>query len=308
MPFPPFYLYWNPSGTRVAYLGTGDSSLEIGLLDVAGGGTEAATIDSGQPYYFAWDGDGGRLLVHVGTERLEWLDLDGTITPLPQTPGFFQAPALSPDGERLVFAARDAGGERLLVANPAGEVTQTIAGHETSASFVLSPDGRRLAYQVNGSRDDVITALGATAVLAEQPLAQTPPAGLRVADLDEGGESTITLEPALAFSWDPGSGKLLTLLADLTGAQARFRWRVWNAADEVAVTFEPFVPSLRMARDYLPFFDQYAQSVSYWAPDGSAFAYAGTSDSGQPGIWVQPTRADVAASKVADGSFVAWSP
>jgi hypothetical protein len=52
---------------------------------------------------------------------------------------------------------------------------------------------------------------------------------------------------------------------------------------------------------------QYAQSMSLWSPDGSAFAYPGISEDGQEGIWIQSARPDRAPVLVADGDFVACS-
>jgi hypothetical protein len=48
--------------------------------------------------------------------------------------------------------------------------------------------------------------------------------------------------------------------------------------------------------------------MSLWSPDSSAFAYPGTNEDGEEGIWVQSARADRAAVLVGDGDFVAWSP
>jgi len=54
-------------------------------------------------------------------------------------------------------------------------------------------------------------------------------------------------------------------------------------------------------------FEQYAQSVSLWSPDSSAFAYPPSED-GQEGIWIQAARPDRAPVPVAEGDFVGWSP
>src|SRR4029453_1308966 len=69
-----------------------------------------------------------------------------------------------------------------------------------------------------------------------------------------------------------------------------------------------FVPSELVAVGYLQFFEQYAQSMSLWSPDSSAFAYPGMNEDGEEGIWIQSARPDRAAVLVAAGAFVAWSP
>ena len=48
--------------------------------------------------------------------------------------------------------------------------------------------------------------------------------------------------------------------------------------------------------------------MNLWSPDGSAFVYAGESESGESGIWIQPATADVAPDRIADGVFATWSP
>jgi Tol biopolymer transport system component len=55
----------------------------------------------------------------------------------------------------------------------------------------------------------------------------------------------------------------------------------------------------------LPFFDQYAQSMTLWSPDGEAFAYPAMTG-GIPGIWIQ----DIDGTdpiRLTDGSWVSWS-
>jgi hypothetical protein len=47
--------------------------------------------------------------------------------------------------------------------------------------------------------------------------------------------------------------------------------------------------------------------MSLWSPDGSAFAYAGTTEAGDSGIWIQPARAGSEPILVSGGVFAAWS-
>ena len=48
--------------------------------------------------------------------------------------------------------------------------------------------------------------------------------------------------------------------------------------------------------------------MSLWAPDASAFVYAGESESGESGVWIQPASSNTAPVRVADGVFATWSP
>ena len=75
---------------------------------------------------------------------------------------------------------------------------------------------------------------------------------------------------------------------------------MWDGASSFVTP--RFIPSLRLAGEYLPFFEQYAQSMSPWSPDGSAFAYPGISEDGQEGIWIQCARPDRAPVLVAEAT------
>ena len=68
------------------------------------------------------------------------------------------------------------------------------------------------------------------------------------------------------------------------------------------------VPTTIFASSYLPFWDQYSRSHTLWAPDGSAYAYSGQDDRGQPAIWVQSIGVDTGPNNVAGGDVVFWSP
>jgi hypothetical protein len=81
---------------------------------------------------------------------------------------------------------------------------------------------------------------------------------------------------------------------------------VWKGGS--SFTTPRFYPSETFARDYLEFFQQYAQSMSLWAPDGSAFTYAGSNEAGASGVWIQPATEGAEPVLVADGVFAEWSP
>ncbi len=297
-PFPVFYMFWDPTGQRLAYLHSGVPELEIGLVDVGGGGDVAMTFDSGQPYYFSWSPDGGSLVAHVGADRLDVLDAAGGDARPLDGPGSFQAPSWGGDGA-LVYAAAAADGQRLVRRmGEAAEAAELLA-FDGFIWFVPSPDGRKIAFQVVGGDG----TQGVTAALRTAQPADAPVGALAVADVATGDVTTLTAETALAFFWS-GDGTLLSLHpdGDRTGW---FRWRVWS---DDPFTGPPYRPTLIMARDYMPFFDQYAQSLTPWAPDGSAFAYAGRHESGSEGIWVQPAAPGIDPVRISGGRFVVWSP
>jgi TolB protein len=81
---------------------------------------------------------------------------------------------------------------------------------------------------------------------------------------------------------------------------------VWDGTGSIA--FGQFLPSQTYLLDYLRYFDQYARSMTPWAPDGSAFTYAGEGKNGARGVWVQPASPNGAAVRIGDGVYAAWSP
>jgi TolB protein len=286
--FAPFYLSWDPTSSRVAFLGSRRPSLiELGLVEVAGGRAGIRSLDAGQPYYFSWAPTGEEMLVHVGTDRLERLGLDRTRSTVGEVPGAFRAPAWSADGETMVYASLDGDVQSLIVRDVARGVTRKLLPFQGAISFVLSPAEARVAFQVSGDEG------------ASEPLS--------VIDLTSGEVRAIGASPAAAFFWSPAGERLLSLVADPDGDVPWFRWHVWDGKSDFATT--RFLPSPTFAQEYLPFFDQYAQSMTLWAPDGSAFAYPGLNEAGEAGIWVQEARANVAPVLVSDGGvLVTWSP
>jgi len=281
----PFYLSWDPTSSRIAYLGSpSQDDIELGIWEVAGR-SSGTPLDAGQPFYLSWAPAGDQLLVHVGEDRLEQLDLDGSLTTVADRPGSFSAPVWTADGRTFVYASVGAARQRLVVQGAEAENERPLVSFDGLISFVVSPDGERIAFQV----------IGEESVLP-----------LSVVDVDTGETVEITDAAVAAFFWSPDSERLLYLDPDADEERIRFRWGVWEGTSSFLTP--PFVPSLQFAREYLQFFEQYAQSMSLWSPDGSAFAYPGANKEGEEGIWIQSARPDRAPVLVADGDFVAWSP
>lgn len=283
----PFYLFWDPTSARIAYLGSSASSqIELGIVEVADGGAEAMPIDAGQPFYLSWAPSGEQLLVHVGTDRLDRLELDGTLATVDARPGAFSAPVWTTDGRSFVYASETGDKQRLLIQDLDKKRGRELVPFEGAITFVVSPDGSRVAFQVVHGVDDV------------DPLS--------VIDRETGAIERVASGFVPSFFWSPEGDRLLFLVPESDPDRVWFRWGVWDGESTFGTS--RFYPSLVFGRDYLSFFEQYAQSMSLWAPDGSAFAYAGYNESGEEGIWVQPAELDREPVLVTDGAFVAWSP
>ena len=284
----PFYLSWDPTSSRIGYLGSlAPEEIGFGIVELEAPDVPTEAIDSGRPFYLSWGPDGRELLAHIGEDRLERLGIDGEGETVNPRPGTFNVPFWTQDGSTLIYGSNESAFGQALIAEDArtGERTPLVEFPD-GLIFVASPDGSRIAYQT-------IDAV-------------SPAGPLMVLDATTGEEVQLVDHLAAAFFWSPDGEKLLYLDPVFSNGQPFYRWGIWDG-DSVFET-QRIVPSLLMVDDYLPFFEQYAQSMSLWSPDSTAFAYAGMNEAGEAGIWVQEARRDRAPVLVSDGDFVSWSP
>ncbi|HJS26594.1 MAG TPA: hypothetical protein VJ913_05650 [Actinomycetota bacterium] len=279
----PFYLSWDPTSSRIAYLGGREMDIELGIVEAERG--RGTPLDTGQPFYLSWGPGGDQLLVHVGEDRLERIDLDGSLTKVADRPGTFFAPVWTTDGRAFVYASVEGDGQRLVVHDVEEPAGRSLVPFDGLVRFVVSPDGRRIAFQI---------------------LEQQRALPLTVIDVRTGETTEIVEGITGGFFWSPDGARLLYLTPDPDEEQFWYRWGVWDGTS--SFTTPRFLLSLVVVEEYLPFFEQYAQSMSLWSPDGSAWVYPGENEAGERGIWVQSAEPDRAPVLVADGTFVAWSP
>jgi TolB protein len=278
-----FFLGWDPTSSRLAYLGSYQDAIGMGVAEPdATGGPVARTIGVGQPFYVSWSPEGDGLLIHVGSETLGRIDLEGTLTPVGDAPGLFHAPVWLPDG-RLVYAATEDEHQVLVVRQ--GHRTIELLRFRGAIEFVVSPDAERIAYRVDAGE-----GLGT----------------VRVVDIRSGRSELVSDLPTTAFHWSPDGRHLLLMTPQGGDDPTTHRWHVWDGRDAPAIG-PAFLPSPTYLRDYVPFFGQYAQSMTLWSPDGRSFAFPGLIGD-RAGIWVQDLDAAEPSFVVEDGSVVAWSP
>jgi len=285
----PFYFAWSPD-EQLALLRNGVTGIALEVTEIADDQlSPPRQIDSGAPLYFSWDPDGEDLATHIGTDRLDLNDLE-TSRPLGPNPGAFQAAPWTPVG---IIASEQGTRDDKLIRIAADGTTTPLVSLLGSTTIVANPDGSRVAIQTTLDARNGVNA-------SYQAIPTAPSNRVVVVDTTTGDLVAATEEPVFAYFWSPAGDQLLTL--DIVpGPEAR--WSVWDG-DELTelVRFEP-EPSF--LRELVPFFDQYAQSVSLWAPDGSAFAFPGTVD-GESGIWVQ--QLEGSRQRVSSGTWVSWSP
>ena len=282
----PFYMSWSPDGGLLGVLHNGSNGLDLEMVDVSAG--TSTVIDKGAPLYFSWSPAGGQMVTHIGENRFETLQPDGTSTPRGSTDASYLAPQWTPNG---IFHVAD--GNLVVEADEGGRTV--LAAVEGLALFVANPEGNRVALQWSTGQPPDLTAS-----LFDVPIPWTDV--VVVVDIATEKASVVGRDPAVGFFWSP-NGESLLILEATASSEALFP-RVWNV-DGKTVDYPRYVAPGAVVRDLLPFFPQYAQSVSFWAPDSSAFAFAGEID-GEQGIWVQELD-EPGPELVSDGFWVAWS-
>jgi hypothetical protein len=293
-PFMAVYISWDPGGERIALSGIEPESGDQ-LLALADPGKSLEVIDRGAPMWLDWNEDGSRLLAHI-EDRFEVITVEGGArTPVPAG-GRFRVGIHA--GDDLVFAQAEEVGEVLVLGRTDGSVHRRLLRMGSPTAFVSDPNTRRLAVMSVPSPSTLALSReepGPVPILESNRLV--------VVDLGDGGLSEVARGRAVAWFWSPGGDLLLYCI--LQPENSTLSWQVWNG--EGSVEYQSFIPTGIYGRDYLAYFDQFARSLSFWAPDGSAFVYAGGSSLEDRGIWVQ-TLGEAAPVQVSPGVVAVWSP
>lgn len=294
--FPAFYLHWRPDSKAIATLGEGPLGLELTVIDLETRRSEI--LARGGPLFFDWQ-DNGTMLANVGRDdsrRFEYHGRrDAAVSFDAHAPALFAAPARVPGTDGFVAAVRAGNTSELVVLGGDGSITQKLGAFDGFARFVVSPDGRRVAWVVGKIGDDV--SLASTTIPTDQ---------LVVHDLTTGTSTPVTDRLPVVFEFSPDSEKLLYLSVDDLGGSRWMRWHVWRD-DHADQPLDWCRPSSVEAREYIPFSEQHARGQRRWSPDSTAFCYAGTATSGQEGVWMQHLDRDD-ASFVGTGQAAWWSP
>lgn len=318
-PLVSFYTAWAPgSDERLGILGNTRSGVGLAIVDAGAGSADLA--DVGTPYYFVWDPDGTGVTGHVASS-LRTLDLDARagldlfdVNPSFRTPAvrsdrsvaFVAADNLLPFPGRNALIRLDAGAAGLADARATG-----VARFEGTGSFTLSPDESMLAIVVEGSIE-TSPVFSASTHAAGFQVDDALDRGLHLLDLDGGDVRQVVAEPVRAAFWSPDGERILSL-----GYEPRndgIPWAFWQVHDrggQLISRTDVFALSREFSNAYLPFYDQYAQSVRLWSPDSTRFVFPGMSEDGDAGIWIHqiPAAGTTArTAKVADGVIAFWSP
>ena len=220
-----FFLQWDPTSSRIAYLG----NFQGQHRDGSGRARDRGRSDREDPRGRA------TVLPLVGARAVSscsstweagrsagWIS-KGSSARSVTLPGIFQAPVWLADG-RMVYATASEDGQALVVRD--GAETRELVAFEGSIEFVVSPHGEQIAYRVDDGSD------------LERRRRDRRRVGSH--------RGRVTESPTLAFHWSPDGRPALA--ADGGGGRrprglplARLG-RGIRAADRTGVRPEPHVP------------------------------------------------------------------
>ena len=289
------YIAWGPDGEHLALTGSqGPGDLLLAIAEPDG---DIQVIDQGAPVYFDWAPDGTELLARV-SGRFEYLAIDGSARKTVPATGEFRLGAHA--GESVVLGTGRDVGEALALASPQGEIEQELLRYAAPMAYVADETGSRLAVMSRGSSESQ-----ALSWLEETDLPIIDAERLIVVTTSDGILEEVSRARNIAWFWSPDGRRLLYSTVGAIDGVERLQWHTWDG-DETK-SYRPFSPTGLFGRDYLAYFDQFALSISLWAPDGSAFAYAGGDSLENAGIWVQKVEGGDPV-RVSAGEMALWSP
>jgi hypothetical protein len=289
------YIAWGPDSGHIAITGNDDEGdLFLVIADLDG---EVRVIDEGAPLYFDWAPDGSEVLTRVG-DRFQYVSVDGSgRTPVPTTGEFRLGAHL---GESIVLGAGRDIGEALVTATRQGEVQRELLRYAAPMAFIVDETRGRVAAMMRGSPESQRLS-----AVEESDLPIIEPDQLVVVDAQDGSLVEVSRDRNVAWFWSPDGESLLYTTVEFVDDIERLQMHTWDGGE--TASYPPFSPTGVFGRDYLAYFDQFALSFSLWAPDGSAFVYAGGSDLDDAGIWVQSLHEDE-PTRVSSGQMAVWSP
>lgn len=188
------YLDWAPDNRSVAILSINSRTGSLRL--VGADGSAPAVVATGASIYWHWRSDASALIAHTDgaadTAANAQLSLvrRGTAPAerLAASPGYFQAPQYSPDGQRMLYVAQFGDTESLTLADANGIPQCGLSTVVGAMYFAWSPNGRHVA-------------------LIDTPKLLGEPNVLEVLDISTGRRTSLARN-AVSYAWSPNGRSL----------------------------------------------------------------------------------------------------
>jgi uncharacterized repeat protein (TIGR01451 family) len=210
---------WSPDGTRLAFsrADAGTGTLHIFVMNADGTGVTQLTSTSLPDVGSGWSPDGTRILFSRNFGEIWVMNADGTGQALLKgsAQGAVGGAKWSPDGTKIVFVKQGCPppqcsfvGTQIFVMNPDGSGEISLTPGETVAGPPdWSPDGTKIAYNLNGGVNDRF--------------------GIIVMNADGSAPHALTTQPFASPAWSPDGQYIVFVMTGL-GPRGIF---VMNAAD-----------------------------------------------------------------------------
>lgn len=314
----PFYLFWSPDGSQLGYLEGADAGVRLRIRRRSEGA--GPVLAQGTAVFWDWQGDSRSLLIHGlgnGTSsRLDWLNLptaDGSaagkvpvLESLSETPGRFQAPAISAGNRYVAFGAGSASEPSSLTIVDRGRFKPALhIPHRGQTAMAWSPQEETLAF-------------------VSPPVDAPSFAGsLRLVEMPGGLVRQLANAAVLGFFWSPDGRRIACFTLGLPRQGERIQAAFALDAEDIPLELWVidvdsgrsrrllrFRPTRTFSEQILPFFDQYARSHRFWSPDSSHLVLAIDDPRRGAGIHVLAVDGPDAgqARRIADGTIGFWSP
>jgi Tol biopolymer transport system component len=222
-------------------------------------------------------------------------------------PVSFQAPAWSPDGQRILMTRlNDQKKNEIIVTNGAGEFEKTIDTFDLNTAFAWSHHSDMVAY-----------------IKGKQPIAAGVLGTLQVVDVETKEQLFKEEQDVIAFFWSPNDRKLAYFIPGLSSAsdsssgqsdpnssaqqqQLLLTLKMLDVDSGESKELFTFPPTDQFA-SILPYFDQYHQSATIWSPDNNNLVLSFIASDGTPGIAVVAASGQLEPRIITQGYLAFWS-
>ncbi|MDX1414498.1 MAG: hypothetical protein R3293_09930 [Candidatus Promineifilaceae bacterium] len=315
----PFYLYWSPDSSKIGFLASRfGRGMSLNIVE-AREGMESQQLASGSPFYWNWTADSQQLLIHSGAlgedARLALIDkIRGLEADEIESPGYFQAPGISPSGRFWAYSQLQDGGNSWLTVDDRETGEKLTQRHAGSVALSWSPVDDQLAF-ISGDSERQSSYWGP----------------LRLLDAQTGDIRVLSSNLVLAFFWSPDGTKIVTISVPLInrldeaievrGPNSRqlskslpvqqrpphkFMISVINVMDGSGLELGEVSLPTSFLSQFLVFFDQYALSHSIWSPNSDAIVLPILLNNSSQLMVI--TTSSGRMNEIGSGQIAFWSP